>query len=128
LGGSHSSTATAEMNMLIRDIGLIQNQLIKGKEALINLEVNRELQTRAAQSPSVMNAAISAELDKDPTLQGYEAQLYAIEQQIMQLSQCTERPTAQVARLQASAQQINQRSKEYRAQMERAMQDQFKAA
>lgn len=128
LGGSHSSTATAEMNMLIRDIGLIQNQLIKGKEALINLEVNRELQTRAAQSPSVMNAAISAELEKDPTLQGYEAQLYAIEQQIMQLSQFTNRPTAQVARLQASAQQINQRSKEYRAQLERVMQDQYKAA
>ena len=65
-----SPTASAEMNMLISDIGVLQQQIVKAKEDLVNLEVNRELQTRAVQSPCGDEGRYSAaELIKIPRMQ-----------------------------------------------------------
>ena len=69
LGGASSPTATAEMNMLLSEVRLIQQRIVDAKEDLVNLEVNKELQTRAATSPNVINSAVAEELDKDPTMQ-----------------------------------------------------------
>ena len=70
--GVSSPNAPAELNMLIRDIGTIQQRMFDAKEELVNLEVNRELQTRSIQSPAAMKQAVAEELDKDPTLLGYQ--------------------------------------------------------
>jgi polysaccharide biosynthesis transport protein len=128
LGGMSTPNASAELNMLIREIGLIQGQKIKAEEQLVNLEVNRELQTRAAQSQSAISAAVAEELDKDPTIQSYQAEFYAIEQQIRQLESMSKQQTPQITRLQQSLQQLAQRQQDYRMQMETTIRNQLKSA
>jgi hypothetical protein len=50
--------------MLIRDIQTIQQRIFDAKNELVNLEVNRELQTRALNSPAAKQAVDEA-LDYD---------------------------------------------------------------
>ncbi len=128
LGGMNTPNASAELNMLIREIGVIQSQVMKAKEQLVNLEVNRELQTRAAQSQSAIAAAVAAELEKDPTMQSYRAEFYAVEQQIRQLQSMSKQQTPQITRLQQSLQQLQQRQQDYRIQMETSIRNQLKSA
>jgi capsular exopolysaccharide synthesis family protein len=128
LGGSSSPNASAELNMLIRDMGMLQQQLVKAKEAMGNLEVNFVLQKTMAQSPSAMKAAISAEVDADPTLKGMESERYAIEQSIRQMQSTSKRPNSQVARMQAQLQSLAEQQQNYRAQLEADLMRAYKAA
>src|SRR5690606_1931960 len=106
LGGAGSPNASAELNMLIRDVGMLQQQKVKAEEAMMNLKVNFTLQNTALDSPSALKAAIASQIDADPTLKGYMSERYAMEQQIRQLQSISKRPTPEIARLQASLQSL----------------------
>ncbi len=128
LGGADSPNANAELNMIIRDIGLITGQMIKVKQEMMDLEVNRELQTRAANSPAAMTAAVSSAMDADPTMQQYQQQQYAISQQILQLESISKRPTPEINRLKQQMQQVGEQQKQYRMQSEAEIRNQLKSA
>jgi polysaccharide biosynthesis transport protein len=128
LGGAASPNASAELNMLIRDIGMLQTQMVKAKEQLINLEVNRELQTRTLNSPSAMAAAVGAEMENDPQIKQYEAEQYAIQSQIRSLQAISNKKTPQITRLEQSLQRLGQQAEEYSAQLKADLTRQLKNA
>ncbi|MDZ4657777.1 MAG: polysaccharide biosynthesis tyrosine autokinase [Bythopirellula sp.] len=128
LGGAQSPNANAELNMLIREISVINGQMIKMKEELMDLEVNRELQTRAANSPAALAAAVAAALDADPTIQQYQQQQYAISQQILQLESISKRATPEINRLKQQMQQIGQQQEDYRMRSEAEIRNKLKTA
>ena len=128
LGGAGSPNASAELNMLIRDVGMLQQQKIKAEEAMMNLKVNFTLQNTALDSPSALKAAIASQIDADPTLKGYTSERYAMEQQIRQLQSISKRPTPEVARLQASLQSLAEQEQSYRAQLEADLTRAYKSA
>ena len=128
LGGADSPSASAELNMIIRDIGLINGQMIKSKQELMDLEVNRELQTRAVNSPAAMASAVAAAMDADPTMQQYQQQQYALSQQILQLESISKRPTPEINRLKQQMQQVDQQQRDYRLRSEAEMRNKLKSA
>ncbi len=128
LGGAQSASSNAELNMIIRDIGLLNSQMIKAKEELVDLEVNRELQTRSINSPAALKAAVDAALAEDPTMQQYQQQQYAIQQQIMQLESISKRPTPEIKRLQSQVQQISQMMEDYELRSRAELTNQMKSA
>ena len=128
LGGMDSPNATAELNMLIRDIGTINQQIAQARDELVELEVNRELQTRSTQSPTALNQAVAEELDRDPTLQGFQTDQYALTTQIRQLKAQTKRGASpQIKQLEDQLRSILQEEAQYRAQMEREVKNQLKS-
>lgn len=128
LGGAASPNASAELNMLIRDIGVIDSQILKTKAELVNLEVNRELQTRAINSPSALRAAVGAEIDKDPRIQQYQAEMYQYDQQIRSLQAASNKRTPEINRLEQALERLNQQAQQYRIQLEADLTKQFKNA
>lgn len=128
LGGAQSASSNAELNMIIRDISLLNSQMMKAKEELVDLEVNRELQTRAANSPAAMQAAVDAALAEDPTMQQYQQQQYAIQQQIMQLESISKRATPEIKRLQQQMQQIGQMMEDYELKSRAELMNKMKSA
>ncbi len=129
LGGVNSPNASAELNMLIRDVGTLQQRIFEAKEELVELEVNRELQTRTAQSPTAMKQAIDAEIAADPTLQSYQQEQYALTQQIRQLQSISKRPSSpEIKRLQDSVRSVNAAMQQYEAEMRNELSNKLKNA
>ncbi|QEG33755.1 polysaccharide biosynthesis tyrosine autokinase [Bythopirellula goksoeyrii] len=129
LKGAGSPNASAELNMLIRDVGSLNQRIFEAKEQLVDLEVNRELQARALTSPTAMKQAIDAELDADPTIQGYQQEQYALSQQLRQLQSLTKRPSSpEIKRLQQGMASVREAERQYRAQRERDLAAQLKNA
>ncbi len=127
-GGAQSASSNAELNMIIRDISLLNSQMMKAKEKLVDLEVNRELQIRAANSPAAMNAAVDAAIAADPTIQQYQQQLYAIQQQVMQLESISKRSTPEIKRLQGQMEQIGQMMQDYSMKSRAELMNKLKSA
>lgn len=129
LKGAGSPNAPAELNMLIRDVGTLQQRIFDAQGELVDLDVNRELRTRELQSPAAMKQAIAEELNNDPTLQGYQAEQYALSQQVRQLQAISKRPSSpEIKRLQQSIQSSAAAAQQYRAEMERELTTQYKNA
>lgn len=128
LGGASSPNASAQLNMLLREISVLTMQLAKAKELMVNYEVNFTLQKTAINSPSAIKAAIAAQIDADPVLRGYESERYALEQNIRSLESISNRPTPQVTRLKASLQSLAEQSNNYRAQLEADLTRAYKQA
>jgi succinoglycan biosynthesis transport protein ExoP len=128
IGGAESPTADAEMNMLLSDFRLLQQRIVDAKEEMVDLEVDRELQTRSAQSPTVVNALVAEQLEKDPTMQSFQQEQYALSSNIRQLESMSKRETPEIKRLRASAANLEQQMKDYRIRFESEMRNRMKSA
>jgi succinoglycan biosynthesis transport protein ExoP len=128
LGGADSPTASAEMNMLITDVRLIQQRIQDAKEELVDLEVNRELQTRVYQGQSALNEAVAEALEKDPQMQSMQQEIYAMSAQIRTMESISRRETPEIKRAKASLQNLSQQVKEYQMRFEADMKDRAKHA
>lgn len=128
LGGAESPNVSAELNILAREVALIQQQIIDTKESRAELEVNLELQKRQATSETALNEAIEEELDKDPTMQGYKADQYTLTSQLRQLEAVTkQRATPQIKQLRAQLKSLLQDSQGYRMRMEQEMRQRWRS-
>jgi capsular exopolysaccharide synthesis family protein len=128
LGGAETPNASAELNMIIRDIGMIDQRMYTVKEQLNNLEVEFQLRSRDAQSPTALREAVNAELENDPTLKGYGADKYAIEQQIRQFKIISKQATSpQTKQLQQQLVLLIQQEAEYRARLEQEITNRLKS-
>ena len=129
LGGAQSKTATAELNMLVNDIRMIQTQMIRQKEELVNVKVNYTLTVQAAKSPAALDRAVSAMLESDPTFANYENEKYAIRQQIRALQSVTRGGNSrQIKSMQGQLSRVDQEQRQYRMEAERQIRDELKRA
>jgi succinoglycan biosynthesis transport protein ExoP len=128
IGGAESPTADAEMNMLLSDIRLLQQRIVTAKEELVDLEVDRELQTRSAQSPTVVNSLVAEQLEKDPTMQSFYQEQYALSAQIRQLESMSKRETPEIKRAKQSLASLSEQMRDYRIRFESEMKDRMKSA
>jgi|GEM_PF-1046254 len=127
--GPESATANSMLNMLINEVRQIQSQIIKQKQELIDYEVNRRIAEQQLKSPAAVDQAVAEELDKDPTLASYQAEEFAIAQQIRALKAASKRgASAQIKRLESSFAQLERASYEYRAQAEKEIRETYRNA
>ncbi len=129
LGGAESEISTAVMNMLINEVRQIQAQIIKKKEMLVEIEVNKEIAEQQARSTTAMESAVAEELDKDPMLANYKAEEFATLQQLRQLKSTSKSGTsATIKRLEAQLANLQQESRQYRMQTEAEIRTAIRAA
>jgi capsular exopolysaccharide synthesis family protein len=129
LGGAESKIATTVLNMLINEVRQIQTQIMKKKDELVEISVNRAIAEQQARSTSAMEQAVAEELDKDPMMASFKADEYAFSQQIRALSAASKRgSSSQIKSLQASLQRLKQDAYQYRVETEAAIRKALKAA
>jgi succinoglycan biosynthesis transport protein ExoP len=128
LGGADSPTASAELNMLITDVRLLQQRIQDAKKELVDLEVNREVNTRMLQGQSALNATVTEAVEKDPTIQSMRQEQYAMQSQIRSMEALSKRETPEIKRAKASLENLSQQLKEYQMRFEAEMRDRAKHA
>jgi Ca-activated chloride channel family protein len=85
-----------------------------------DLAVAKQVAIMQAQSSSGLEAAVAAEMDKDPTISMYKEQLFAFDQQIQQLSSASKNPgDAQLSLLKGQYAQTDEMMRRYRINAER---------
>jgi Ca-activated chloride channel family protein len=89
-------------------------------QQLLDLEVMKQVAIQQASSSSGLEAAVAAEMDKDPTMDMYKEQLFALDQQIQQLAAASENPgDAQLSLLKGQYAQTDEMMRWYRTNAER---------
>jgi len=129
LGDGESPIANQMTAMLMRDVSTINANMTKAKSELIEIEVQKELAERAANSPFAVKQAVEDELMMDPMVMQYEEQKFGIEQQILSLQAMTKGGNSpMVQKLQQQAQLLHQQSQQYRLRAELQLREKFKGA
>ena len=129
LDGVESPIATAVLNMLIREIGQIQTQIIKKKEQLVEIGVIRAIAEQQARSTTLLEMAVAQELDKDPMLASYKNEEFMVAQQLRALKAASKKGvSSQTKRLESSLNQLKQDSYRYRVEAEQEIRKALKAA
>jgi succinoglycan biosynthesis transport protein ExoP len=101
------------------DVQLFQSQLIQVDAELADAEVAKQVAIMMAQSASALEAAVAAEMDKDPTISMYKEQLFMLDQQVQQLAAASKNPgNPQLSRLKGQYQQVEETMRQYRLKAE----------
>jgi succinoglycan biosynthesis transport protein ExoP len=116
------------LNMLITDVRLLQQRIQDAKKELVDLEVNREVNTRMLQGQSALNATVTEAVEKDPTIQSMRQEQYAMQSQIRSMEALSKRETPEIKRAKASLENLSQQLKEYQMRFEAEMRDRAKHA
>jgi succinoglycan biosynthesis transport protein ExoP len=104
---------------LRQDIVMYQTQLLQVERDLADAEVMKQIAIQQAQSTGALEAAVSAEMDKDPTISMYKEQLFVLDQQIQQLQASSKNPgNSQLTRLRGQYQQTETMMAQYRIKAE----------
>lgn len=104
---------------LRQDVAMYQNQLLQVERDLADAEVLKQVAIMQSQSSSALEAAVSAEVDKDPAISMYKEQLFVLDQQIQQLQSSSKNPgNAQLTRYRSQYQQAEEMLRQYRDRAE----------
>ncbi len=119
LGSVEASTSNTVLNTMVNDVRKIQAEIIKAKEEMVEIAVNREISEQQARSPMALESAIAKELDKDPMIANYKSEVFTLLQQLRQ-GKATNGKTsgATIKRLEAQLKQVQQEASQYRQQTE----------
>lgn len=129
LDSSTGPTESAVLSMLSNDVRMIQQQIIAKKQELVDLEVNKAIAVQSANSPTALEAAIQAQMDKDPMFQNFQQEEYAYTQQLTQLKAITKgRKSPELKRLQDRIRSLQSQIQEYRISKESELRDRLKGA
>ncbi|MCH2114638.1 MAG: polysaccharide biosynthesis tyrosine autokinase [Pirellulales bacterium] len=116
LGGGDSPIATQIVAMLGNDIRWIDRAIIDANKEKVEIEVAKQLIMQTANSPAAVDDAIAAELAEDPTMMGYQTEVYSIEERIRALQSIGKGSSAKIKSLQRQAQQLAQAIQQYEYQ------------
>ncbi|MCH8840682.1 MAG: polysaccharide biosynthesis tyrosine autokinase, partial [Planctomycetes bacterium] len=129
LDSSDSASTSAMLSMLTSDVRMIQQQIIKKKEELLDIEVMKTLAVQQANSTSALEAAIQEEMARDPMIQSFQQEQFTVTQQMTQLRAITKRKNPpEVKRLQQHLETLKQQIQEYRITKEAELRSRFKSA
>ena len=128
LGSSGSASTSAVLSMLASEVRMIQQQIVQKKKELVDAEIMKALAIQQANSTSVLDAAIQEEMARDPMIQNFQQEQYAVTQQITQLNAITKRKNSpEVKRLQEHLRTLDQQMQDYRISKESEMRTRFKS-
>jgi len=119
IGGADSPIATTVLNMLINEVRRIQTQIMKKKEELINLTVNKTVAEQQARSTAALEQAVAEAVDSDPMLANFKADIYGLVTQIQALKSRSKTGTSgEIKRLENTLAQMQQQSQRYQSETE----------
>jgi beta-lactamase regulating signal transducer with metallopeptidase domain/protein involved in polysaccharide export with SLBB domain/biopolymer transport protein ExbD len=111
---------TPEEEKLRTQIEMCWTQLIQIERELADAEVAKQVAMQMGHpDAAALEVAVVAEMDKDPTISMYKAQLFMLDQQIQQLAAASKNPgNEQLKRLKGQYQQVEATMQQYRAKAE----------
>jgi succinoglycan biosynthesis transport protein ExoP len=116
LDGGDSPIAREMLNMLVGELRLIDTQIFKAKEELIDLEVGRKVSEQEINSPAAVDRAVQEQLEMDPMLKNLQEEQYLIAQNIRSQSNVGRGNSAALKQLQGRYQGLAQEIQRYRYQ------------
>ena len=116
LDGGDSPIAREMLNMLVGELRLIDTQIFKAKEELIDLEVGRKVSEQEINSPAAIDRAVQEQLEEDPMLRNLQEEQYLIAQNIRSQSNAGRGNSAALKQLQGRYQGLAQEIQRYRYQ------------
>ena len=131
LSGTDSPIASTVLNMRINEVRQIQSQIMKAKEELVEINVQRAVAEQHARSPSWLEQAVAQALDEDPMLANYKAEEYTLTQQIRTLKAGVVQPggtSANIKRLHRALEALQQEAQKYRHETEAKLRTTLKNA
>jgi len=102
--------------MLVGELRLIDTQIFKAKEELIDLEVGRKVSEQEINSPAAIDRAVQEQLEEDPMLRNLQEEQYLITQNIRSQSNAGRGNSAALKQLQGRYQGLAQEIQRYRYQ------------
>ncbi len=119
IGGAVAPIANSVLNMLINEVRQIQAQIMKKKEELVEITVTKTVAEQQAKSTTALEQAVANELDKDPMIANFNADVYAYMTQILALKAKSKKGTsAEIKRLKETLAQMQQEAERYRKETE----------
>jgi capsular exopolysaccharide synthesis family protein len=116
LDGGDSPIAREMLNMLVGELRLIDTQIFKAKEELIDLEVGRKVSEQEINSPAAIDRAVQEQLEEDPMLKNLQEEQYLIAQNIRSQSNVGRGNSPALKQLQGRYQGLAQEIQRYRYQ------------
>jgi hypothetical protein len=124
---THSPTAEFEVAKLQGDLRSLETSISKIREQLVEAEVFKQVALTNADSPTALDAAIQDALSKDPQIASYEQQLFAYQQELLQLEAMSRNPNSNdLQRRRNAVAQTKQMLDMYRSRAERELREQLK--
>ena len=127
LDGGDSPIADQMLAMLIGDLRLIEQQIIKAKEDLIEIEVERKVAEQTANSMAAIDQAVQMELEGDPMLLNYQQEQFLVTQQIRSQQSTGRGNSAALTQLKNQYAQLEQEIQQYRFQKEAELKEKYKS-
>jgi capsular exopolysaccharide synthesis family protein len=118
------SFVEVELPKIKADISLFQAQLIQIDKDLADIEVLKEVSLGQAQSQTLLEQAVQAEIDKDPSIAMYKEQLFQLDQAIQSLMASMKNAgSPQLKRLQGQYSQTKATMDAYRGKVQKEARD-----
>ena len=127
LDGGDSPIAREMLNMLVGELRLIDTQIFKAKEELIDLEVGRKVSEQEINSPAAVDRAVQEQMEMDPMLKNLQEEQYLIAQNIRSQSNAGRGNSAALKQLQGRYQRLAQEIQRYRYQTEAELKESIKS-
>jgi polysaccharide biosynthesis transport protein len=126
-GNSHSPTAEVETMKLQSDLRMLETEISKIRGEILDVDVFKTVAIATADNPTALDAQIQEALASDPMIGSYEDQLFAMQQQMMELAARSQNPNSpDLRRLKTQISQTERMLSSYRAQQERQLREQLK--
>ncbi|QDT76161.1 M56 family metallopeptidase [Lacipirellula limnantheis] len=113
-----------ETSHLQNEIRILQDLIGKTQKELVDIQVFKELSVRQANNPATLEAAVNAELEKDPTNNMYKQQLFELQSQLQsKLAVSNDPQSAEIQRLRSVIEKTEAQATQYRSEAERALRE-----
>ena len=126
LDGGDSPIAQQMLSMLVGDLRMIEQQIIKAKQELITLEVERKVAEQEINSPAAVDRAVQEELARDPMLVNLQEEQIMIMQRLRSQQSTGRGNSAALKQLQTQYQQLTNEIEKYRFQAETDLKESIK--
>jgi capsular exopolysaccharide synthesis family protein len=119
LDGAESPIANTILNMLMNEVRVIQTEIIKKKQELVDYAITRAVAEQQAKSTTALEAAVTEAMANDPNIKNYDAEEYALSSQVRQLkARSKSGSSAEIKRLTMQLRQLQQEAAQYQASAE----------
>jgi capsular exopolysaccharide synthesis family protein len=113
-----------EIPQLASEIKTLESLIVAVKKELVDIDVMKELAVNTANSAGALESAVTAELDKDPTIAMYQSKIFELQSAIQQLQSASRNPSsANLKRLMATLEQTQSDMEQYRMGATKAARD-----
>ena len=124
LEGEGNLREEVEIPQLSKEISSLEALLVKAKEELVNIEVFKELAVQNAASNANIEAMVTYELDKDPTVATYQQNLVDMQMQLQSKMASSRNPnSSDIKRMKMTIDQAQAQLAQYRSDAERAIRE-----